>query len=81
MKATAKIYQFPEVVADPIGSQQLRASEVIDVLTRMVEKHGNLKVDGITGIEYCPSLESEGAIFAGSKPHFFVVTGREVEFY
>lgn len=52
MQATATIYQFPEVIADPIGSRQMRASEVIARLQELVAKHGDLKIDGVERLEH-----------------------------
>lgn len=52
MNATARVYQFPEVVSDPIGSRQLRASEVIARLQELIAEHGDLKVDGVERLEH-----------------------------
>lgn len=75
----ANVYQFPTTVSDPVGSRQMKAQDVIDRLTELVKQHGNLRVDGIEGLEHWKYSREEK--LDGWRDYFLAVTGCEVEMY
>jgi hypothetical protein len=79
MNATARVYQFPTAVSDPVGSRQMKAQDLIDRLTELVKQHGNLRVDGIEELEYWKYSSEEK--LDGWRDYFLAVTGCKVEIY
>lgn len=62
MTTTAKVIPLYQAPCQVIGARQMRASQAIKRLQELIDLHGDLKIDGLPGVEYWPA-DSEGPAF------------------